>query len=143
MEEYTIKVWYMPHLVDMKTYAKLCGINKRGLQKRMREKRVAYVVIDGLILFDTIASPPVKKLPYRYRPGPFVINNDSTDLKKLVRVSTVAQKNGITSDRFYRYALLGRLPITMIMGEAFIYNTNMIDFMLKDYSKDVNYTPVG
>jgi|GEM_PF-1703806 len=143
--EYTISVTFLPHLVDMATYAKMCGIDKRGLQKRMKKKRVACVKLDGLILFDTIACPPVKKLPKGYIPPPFVINNEGINLSQLVKVSTFAQKNGITPDRFYRLALLGKLKIIMIMGEAFIdkNDPSVPILMLPSYSRVNDYLPVS
>jgi hypothetical protein len=134
--EYTIPVSTIPHLVDVPTYAKLCGINVRSLQKRMKQKRVVFTVVDDLILIDTLASPPIKKVPQGYKPGAFTINTGGFILQSLVRVTRLAQKNGITPDRFYRAILLGKIKAVMIAGETFIFKSDpLIPNILANYSK--------
>ena len=140
--EYSIGITFIPNLVDYATYAKLCGINVRGVQKQVRENRIAFTIIDGLTLIDTLTSPPVKRLPRDFKPQHLTVNTAGINPNDLLRVSTLAQKNGITSDRFYRSILLGRLKTIMIMGEAFVYKSDpLLSQLLSSYSKDVNYEP--
>jgi len=142
--EYTISITALNHLLDFATYAKLCGIDSRAVQKQVREKRVAFIIIDGLTLIDTITSPPVKRLPYRFKPENLVVNNEGINLSDLIRVSKLAKTRKMTADRFHRNILLGRMKAIMIMGEAFVFKSDpLINELLSSYSKDLNYTPVS
>jgi hypothetical protein len=137
--EYTIPISVIPHLVDMPTYARLCGIDVRAVQKRMKQKKLAFTKVDDLTLIDTLASPPIKKLPRSYKPGTLIITAEGHILQSLVRVTRLALKNGITPDRFYRAILLGKLKAVMIAGETFISkNDPLIPSLLANYSK-TNY----
>lgn len=136
MEYINLSVTYIPHLVDVPTYAILCGIDVRGLQRRMKKKRVAFTTVDDLILIDTLTSPPIKKLPKSFKPAALQINSGGIILQQLVRVTRLGVKKGITPDRFYRAILLGKLKAVMIAGELFVFNNDpLVASLISNYSK--------
>lgn len=117
---------YLDHLVDMQTYARLCGIGSRGVQRRMREKQVAYTTIDGLYLFDTGTSPPVKKLPAGFKPVSRVVNGNGINLSDLTKLNTFAKSKKLTCDRFYKGILAGKLKAVVIAGETFVFKNDPV-----------------
>ena len=117
---------YLDHLVDMQTYANLCGIGNRAVQRRMREKRLIYIKIDGLHLFDTITSPPVKKLPLGFKPVSRVVSGKGVNLSDLTKLNTFAKSKKLTCDRFYKGILAGKLKAVVIAGETFVFKNDPV-----------------
>lgn len=124
--ENRINIIYLDHLVDMQTYARLCGIGSRGVQRRMREKQVACCTIDGLYLFDTVTSPPVKKLPAGFKPVSRAVTGNGVNLSELIKLNTFAKSKKLTCDRFYKGILAGKLKAVVIAGETFVFKNDPV-----------------
>jgi len=117
---------YLDHLVDMPTYANLCGISYKGVLRRISEKRVAYTSIDGMKLIDTLVSPPVKKLPIGFKPDSRTVNGKGVALNDLVKLNKFANSKKMTCDRFYKSILAGKLKAVIISGETFIFKNDPV-----------------
>lgn len=121
--EKTITFISLDHLVDMQTYAKLCGINSRGVQRRIREKQLVYTDIDGLKLIDTIAAPPLKKMPWGFKAAGQV-NTEGVVLKDLISITKLSYSYGVTTNRFFKGILDGKLRAVAIAGQFFVFKND-------------------
>ncbi|MGE0636901.1 MAG: hypothetical protein AB7G44_07685 [Bacteroidia bacterium] len=114
----------LDHLVDIATYAKLCKIDSRGAERRVREKRVVYAVVDGLKLIDIVASPPAKQLPRGFKPSSPRVDSKGIALGELVNIVKLCRHKGITTSRFYKAILFGRLRAVYMANRFFVYKTD-------------------
>lgn len=120
--EQTITFISLDHLLDMPTYAKLCGIDSRAVQRRIREKQVAYVIVDGAKFIDTVASPPVQKLKRGFK-NEAKPDTKGVILSDLISISKIAYDKRITTTRFYKAVLLGKLSVVYIAGQFYIHKS--------------------
>jgi len=121
--EHNVNFISIDHLVDIAAYAKLCGIANRGVERRVREKRIVYAVVDGLKLIDTIASPPVKQLPRGFKPTA-AFDSKGVALHDLVNIVKLCRHHRITTSRFYKAILFGRLRAVYIANRFFVYKSD-------------------
>jgi hypothetical protein len=111
----------LDHTVTAKDYADLCKVSVRTIYYRHKKKRICSMFVDGYLIVDINASPPMKREDKKTdKPAGIIRLPDNINYKSLVAVRSYAQGRGIKPDIFYEMAIMGKITAVVMGGMLFV-----------------------